>query len=362
MSERELLEAARRGDEDAYGRLVEPHRARAARPLLPDARLGPRMPRTRCRRRCCAPGAGCRGSRAAARCASWLYTIATNACLKAIERRPRRVLPIDYGPAADPHDGPARAARRVGVGRALPGRAAGPRRRAGRSRGPLRAARERRARLHRGAPAPAGAPARRADPARRARLLGPARSPRRSRRRPPRCTAPCSAPTRRVDERLPEQSQQATLRALGDDALREIVDALRRPPGSAATSTRVVAMLAEDATIAMPPMPTWYRGRDAVAAFLARWPLAPGDALAPGPRARQRAAGLRLLPLGRRAAELPRAQRQRAHAARHTDRRDHRLPHAGALRALRPARRDDALSHEWRPGCAHCDLTNAASG
>ena len=37
---------------------------------------------------------------------SWLFTIATNACLRAIERRPRRVLPIDYGPAADPHEGP----------------------------------------------------------------------------------------------------------------------------------------------------------------------------------------------------------------------------------------------------------------
>ena len=36
---------------------------------------------------------------------SWLYTIATNACLRAIERRPKRVLPIDYAPAADPHDG-----------------------------------------------------------------------------------------------------------------------------------------------------------------------------------------------------------------------------------------------------------------
>ena len=31
----------------------------------------------------------------------------------------------------------------------------------------------------------------------------------------------------------------------------------------------VVAMLAEDARIAMPPIPTWYRGRAAVAAFLA---------------------------------------------------------------------------------------------
>jgi RNA polymerase sigma factor (sigma-70 family) len=35
---------------------------------------------------------------------SWLYTIATNACLRALERRPKRVLPIDYAPAADPHD------------------------------------------------------------------------------------------------------------------------------------------------------------------------------------------------------------------------------------------------------------------
>ena len=36
---------------------------------------------------------------------SWLYTIATNTCLNAIEKRPKRVLPIDYGPAHDPHDG-----------------------------------------------------------------------------------------------------------------------------------------------------------------------------------------------------------------------------------------------------------------
>src|SRR4026209_756764 len=34
---------------------------------------------------------------------SWLYTIATNTCLNAIAKRPKRVLPIDYGPATDPH-------------------------------------------------------------------------------------------------------------------------------------------------------------------------------------------------------------------------------------------------------------------
>jgi RNA polymerase sigma-70 factor, ECF subfamily len=37
---------------------------------------------------------------------SWLYTIATNTCLTAISKRPKRVLPIDFGPAADPHAAP----------------------------------------------------------------------------------------------------------------------------------------------------------------------------------------------------------------------------------------------------------------
>jgi RNA polymerase sigma-70 factor (ECF subfamily) len=34
-------------------------------------------------------------------------------------------------------------------------------------------------------------------------------------------------------------------------------------------------MLAHDATVAMPPQPTWYRGRDAVATFLRAAALAP---------------------------------------------------------------------------------------
>src|SRR5919199_911589 len=75
-----------------------------------------------------------------------------------------------------------------------------------------------------------------------------------------------------VDERLPEQSQQATLRALGDDGLRDVVDryvdAWQRGDVDG-----VVAMLTEDAAFAMPPLRSWFRGHDALRVFLAGWPL-----------------------------------------------------------------------------------------
>src|SRR5918996_102409 len=35
---------------------------------------------------------------------SWLYTITTNSSLRLIERRPKRVLPVEFGPPADPHE------------------------------------------------------------------------------------------------------------------------------------------------------------------------------------------------------------------------------------------------------------------
>jgi RNA polymerase sigma-70 factor (ECF subfamily) len=75
-----------------------------------------------------------------------------------------------------------------------------------------------------------------------------------------------------VDERLPEQSQQATLRALGDDGVRDVVerymDALDRSDVDA-----IIAMLAEEATWSMPPHPTWYRGHEAIIGFLTEGPF-----------------------------------------------------------------------------------------
>src|SRR5438874_10297407 len=103
--ERGLLEAARGGHETASGRLAELHRAELhahcyrmlgsvhdAEDALQDALLRAWRGMSRFE------------GRSSLR--SWLYRIATNTCLDVIARRPKRVLPIDYGPAADPHDGP----------------------------------------------------------------------------------------------------------------------------------------------------------------------------------------------------------------------------------------------------------------
>jgi RNA polymerase sigma-70 factor (ECF subfamily) len=75
-----------------------------------------------------------------------------------------------------------------------------------------------------------------------------------------------------VDERLPEHSQQATLRTLGDERLRELVESYMRAMQSGDVDG-VVALLTEESTWSMPPMPVWYRGREAVGAFLSDYPL-----------------------------------------------------------------------------------------
>ena len=75
-----------------------------------------------------------------------------------------------------------------------------------------------------------------------------------------------------VDERLPEQSQQATLRALGDDAVRGIVERYVEAWNRGDVDA-VVSMLAEEATFSMPPNAEWFRGREPIRAFLPTGPL-----------------------------------------------------------------------------------------
>jgi RNA polymerase sigma-70 factor (ECF subfamily) len=205
---------------------------------------------------------------------AWLYTIATNVCLKAIERRPKLVLPVDYGPASDPHDGPgpplvesvwvepypdAQLALADGI--------AGPEARYEQRESVELAfiaalqhlpARQRAVLILRdvlGFSAREVAATLDATPASIDTALGRAR--------------------RTVEERLPARSQQATLRELGDERLRELVVEFVAA-WERADVDAVVGLLTDDAVIAMPPRASWFRGREAVATFLRGWPLAPG--------------------------------------------------------------------------------------
>jgi RNA polymerase sigma-70 factor (ECF subfamily) len=181
---------------------------------------------------------------------SWLYRIATNACLDVVARRPKRVLPIDCEPLEEsvwiepyPDAPEASYEQREGVELALI------------------------------------AALQHLPPNQRAALilrevLG--FSAREAAAALDTTVASVNSALRRarqgVRERLPEQSQQATLRALGDERLRALVeryaDALERADVDA-----VVALLTEDATWSMPPHASWYRGHESIAAFLLDGPF-----------------------------------------------------------------------------------------
>jgi RNA polymerase sigma-70 factor, ECF subfamily len=268
--ERQLLAAARGGDEDAYRRLIEPRHGELhahcyrmlgsvhdAEDALQDALL-------RAWR-----GMSTFEGRSSFR--SWLYRIATNTCLDVIARRPKRVLPIDYGPAADPHDGPGEPLvesvwvepypdEKLGLEDGLAGPEASYEQRESVELAFIVAlqhlpARQRAALILRDVLGFSASEV--------AELLETTTTS---------VNSALQRARRAVDERLPEQSQQATLRSLGDDALRDLVDgyvdAWERGDVDA-----VVAMLTDDAGFAMPPLASWFRGLDAIKVFLAGWPL-----------------------------------------------------------------------------------------
>lgn len=268
--ERRLLQAAQDGDEDAFRRLVEPLRAELhahcyrmlgsvhdADDALQDALLR--------------AWRGLTGFEGRSSLRSWLYRITTNACLDLISRRPKRVLPIDHGPAAAEGDDLGEpltesiwiepyADQQTGLEDGYASPDARYEQREGVELAFVAAlqnlpATQRAALILRDA---LGFSAREA-----AGILGTT---------VPSVNGALRRARKAVEERLPDQTQQATLRGLGDERIGRLVeryvDAWERGDVDA-----ILAMLADDATFTMPPLPTWYRGRDAIAAFLDRYAL-----------------------------------------------------------------------------------------
>jgi RNA polymerase sigma-70 factor, ECF subfamily len=262
LREHELLDAARAGDEDAFRLLVEPRRAElhahCYRMLgsLQDAEDVVQETLLRAWR-------GLAGFEGRSSPRTWLYAIATNLCLDRIARRTKRVLPTAYGPATtvpateveppliesvwvEPYpddalellEGPAapdaRYEQREAVELAFI------------------AALQHLPALQRAVlilREVLGFSAREVSETLETSVAAVNSALQRARRA--------------VDEHLPERSQQATLRALGDDRMRDLVDAyvdawVRRDVAALRT------LLADDVVFSMPPWAAWWRGRDAL--------------------------------------------------------------------------------------------------
>ena len=267
--ERELLDAARRGDEGAFARLVESRQgelhAHCYRMLgsVHDAEDALQEALLRSWK-------GLKRFEGRSSLRSWLYRIATNTCLDVIARRPKRVLPIDYGPGADPHDSPGEPLvesvwiepypdETLGVEDGFASPEASYEQRESLELAFVAAlqhlpANQRAALILREV---LGFSAREAAESLETSVASVNSALQRARKT--------------VDEKLPEQSQQATLRAVGDERLSAIVDDYMAAIQNGDVDT-VVAMLTEDAAWSMPPVPSWYRG-EALATFLAEYPL-----------------------------------------------------------------------------------------
>jgi RNA polymerase sigma-70 factor, ECF subfamily len=270
--ERTLLAAAQGGDEGAFERLIAPYRgqlqAHCYRMLgsLHDAEDAMQEAMLRAWR-----GLPRFEGRSSLR--SWLYTIATNSSLRLIEHRPKRVLPIEYGPSSDPHDEIGKPLVESTWIEPYP---------------------DERLVAEEGAASPEAryeqresvelaftAALQHLPPLQRAALImsdvlgfAPREVAEALDATPASIYSALQRARKAAEETLPEQSQQQTLRALGDDRIREVVERFVEAwEGHDVDAIR--AMLTEDAVFAMPPWATWFRGRDAIAYFLPRGPLRP---------------------------------------------------------------------------------------
>jgi RNA polymerase sigma-70 factor (TIGR02960 family) len=264
--EPELLAAARRGDEAAFERLVAGYRAELH--ALCYRMLGSSQDaEDALQESLLAAWRGLGGFEGRSSLRTWLYRVTTNACLRLIERRPRRILSPDHGPPrsdtedlGEPITGPVWLEPWVDettVGRAGDDPAATYVRREGvelafvaalqHLPGTQRAVLIMRDVLDFSA-------------AEVADILDTS-------------TASVNSALQRarkaVEQRVPDTTQQVELEALGENGERELVDAFVSA-WERADLPALLNLLAADAKFTMPPLPAWFDGREDVSRFFAQ--------------------------------------------------------------------------------------------
>jgi RNA polymerase sigma-70 factor (ECF subfamily) len=254
-SEPALLEAARGDDGAAFARLVEPYRAELhahcyrmlgsvqdAEDALQDALLG--------------AWRGLAGFEGRSSLRAWLYRITTNACLRLLQRRPRRLLSADYGPAFDQVDDLGEPVAEPVWLEPYP---------TPEGRWELRESVELAfvaALQHLPATQRAVLILREVLGFSAAEVAGILDTS------PAAVNSALQRARRAVDERVPHPSQQAELDALGPDGRRELVEAFVAA-WERADVAALLELLADDARFTMPPLPAWFSGRAAIGRFLA---------------------------------------------------------------------------------------------
>jgi len=261
--ELELVDAARGGDEGAFRDIAERHRgellAHCYRMLgsAQDAEDALQEALVRVWR-----GLPAFAGRSSLR--TWFYRIATNVCLDALAQRPRRILPIDHGPPSESGDPGPPLVESVWVEPYpdetfdLPQGYATPEARYEQQEAVELAfivalqhlpATQRAVLVLREV---LGFSAREVAEVLETTVASANSALQRARKT--------------VDERLPEQSQQETLRSLGDERLRAAVEAYVEAWRNGDVEA-LRALLAEDAVFSMPPWAAWWRGADTIAGF-----------------------------------------------------------------------------------------------
>jgi RNA polymerase sigma-70 factor (ECF subfamily) len=214
---------------------------------------------------------GAAGLREQGSARSWLYSIATNVSLTELERRKRRALPHDLGPASEGHTPPGQPAVESTWIEPYPDEAMGlP---AGRAAPEATYDQREAVELAFVAATQHLAANQRAVLMLR-EVLGFSAQETASMldTSVPSVNSALQRARAAVQERVPARTQQVTLRALGDGGLRQLigryVDAWERCDVPA-----FAGMLAEDASFAMPPLGTWYAPRDTIVTWATSFPM-----------------------------------------------------------------------------------------